>query len=324
MSSNPHRRPDEPATAGFLVAVRRLPWEVLAVWALFGLTALAILVTYSRLPPQETYNVSEDGLAGGAGRALVYLNWPVSLVAIAIALFALDRLLETPQRRLAIAATAVSVALGLLITLPGVVDQSDLDAKPINALPPLGVAIALGLSVYAGRPDRKVRLRGDGVRLVLVGVLLLASIPWIAAELGFYIARVPLLGGVFMSDEITPEKDNPLLRAVHLGDHHGFVGALLATAALLLSRVRPLMRSMRLRVAFTAYLALMLAYGLANAVQDGWHEQLVKRGSVDWKMPSVVRPEPSFAWMIVLVLAAAAYVVLSRERLSGPAEPRPS
>ena len=37
----------------------------------------------------------------------------------------------------------------------------------------------------------------------------------------------------------------------------------------------------------------MLAYGLANAVQDAWNEQLWKRGSVDYHLESVLRPELS-------------------------------
>ena len=58
------------------------------------------------------------------------------------------------------------------------------------------------------------------------------------------------------------------------GHHHGLDGVLLALSALLLSR----MQVTRLRAVVGAYLALMLAYGLANAVQDAWLEQVVKRG----------------------------------------------
>ena len=51
----------------------------------------------------------------------------------------------------------------------------------------------------------------------------------------------------------------------------------------------------------------MLAYGLANAVQDGWNEQLWKRGSVDHHIESVLRPELSIGWLTILVGAAAVY-----------------
>ena len=51
----------------------------------------------------------------------------------------------------------------------------------------------------------------------------------------------------------------------------------------------------------------MLAYGLGNAVQDGWNEQLWKRGSVDHHIESVLRPELSLGWLTSVVGAAAVY-----------------
>ena len=51
----------------------------------------------------------------------------------------------------------------------------------------------------------------------------------------------------------------------------------------------------------------MLAYGLANALQDGWNEQLWKRGSVDHHVESVLRPELSVGWLTILVGAGAIY-----------------
>src|SRR5579884_2122922 len=58
--------------------------EALAVWALLGLHLVAVFVTYARLPPARLYNVSGHGLAGGASRVLVELNFPTALAAIAI------------------------------------------------------------------------------------------------------------------------------------------------------------------------------------------------------------------------------------------------
>ena len=51
----------------------------------------------------------------------------------------------------------------------------------------------------------------------------------------------------------------------------------------------------------------MLAYGLGNAVEDGWNEQLWKRGSVDQHIESVLRPELSVGWLTILAGAAAIY-----------------
>jgi hypothetical protein len=53
--------------------------QVRVLWGLFAAAGLAVLVTYWRLPPEDLYNVSEQGLALGAGRLLVFLNYPVSL-----------------------------------------------------------------------------------------------------------------------------------------------------------------------------------------------------------------------------------------------------
>ena len=43
----------------------------------------------------------------------------------------------------------------------------------------------------------------------------------------------------------------------------------------------------------------MLAYGLANALQDAWNEQLWKREWVDWHAPSVLRPDLTLGWLAI-------------------------
>ena len=215
------------------------------------------------------------------------LNFPLALGAIALAAVA-------GGPRLLVGS---AIALCAVTALPGVVDQDDLDARWINAVPALGVALALGLTVAAVRRDGAAfarRVRGDRLRIVLGALLLLMALPWLAAETGFYFP-----GDVFMGEEIPPVRDEGLA-AVHLGFHHGTAGVLLALAALMLSRA-PATR------AVAAYLSLMLAYGLANALQDGWNEQLWKRGSVDHHLESVLRPELSVGWLTILVGAGAIY-----------------
>lgn len=265
----------------------RLSGEVLAVWCLFGLEAVATLVTYSRLPPEMLYNVDEAGdVAGGLGRTLVLLNYPIALVAIALAALAGGpRLLVWS-----------AIALCAITAVPGVVDQGDLDARWVNALPALGVALALALTIAASRRGVEVArpARGDALRVTLAAGLLVLALPWFAAETGFYFP-----GDFFMGEEMSETRD-PGLAAVHLGFHHGNGGAFLALAALALSRV-PASR------ALAAYLSLMLAYGLANAVQDGWNEQLWKRGTVDTRIPSVIRPELSWGWLAIVGAAAGIY-----------------
>lgn len=293
--------------------------EALGVWALFGLLALAVLVTYARLPAAELYNTSVEGVRGGLGRALVVVNFPIALAAVGVLGLVADR----ARSRGVDAAALAAVALCLVVAVPGVVDQSDLDAKWVNAIPALGVALALALTLAVVRRNGlgplRERLPGDRLRLAVAAVVVVISVPWFFSELGFYADDVPGLGRLVYAQEATPEPGQPQLRAVHLGHHHGTDGAFLALAALALTRQLGLMARSRLRVATTAYLSLMLAYGLWNAVQDFWLEQLVKRGTVSVEIPSALRPSLSVAWLVLLAGAAALYAVLIRSRPAAPA-----
>jgi hypothetical protein len=166
-----------------------------AVWAAYGAVATAMVVTYARVDPSELYNVSRTGLAGGLSRALVYLNFSVALVALPLGLLAAWRI----GTRAARAAGIAAAALCAVVAVPGVVDQGDLDARWVNALPALGVALALALELLAG-PQR-----------VRVG-------------LGFHASF-----GVFRAGELWHGE-----ASVHLGHHHGLDGAMLAASAFVL------------------------------------------------------------------------------------------
>jgi hypothetical protein len=288
--------------------------EALAVWALYGLFTIAVLITYARVPHRELYHVSGSGLEGGAGRALVFLNYPTALAAIAALAVVRQRL---PGRG---AGWAVLTALVLcaVVGVPGVVDQSDLDAKPANAAPALGVAIALGLAVTVvvrRGVSAAPRDGWDPLRGGLALVLLLAAIPWLAAELGFYADDVPGLRAVFRSEELYEGH-----ASVHLGDHHGMDGVLLVLTALALTRPLGLMARTGLRTLLAFYLALMLVYGFALALEDFWLEQLVKRGATGHRLPNMIRPELNPAWGALL--AAAALVAWAFVGL-GRVEPEP-
>jgi hypothetical protein len=50
-----------------------------------------------------------------------------------------------------------------------------------------------------------------------------------------------------------------------------------------------------------AYLALMLAYGIGNLVNDDWLEQVVKRGWTNHEVPSLLVPAANWGWPVVLV-----------------------
>jgi hypothetical protein len=287
--------------------------EALVVWGLFALVAVAVLVTYSRLPVEELYHVSGTGIVGGASRALVFAGYPFSLVAVAIAWIAAARI----RRRLTVAVATVATVLCATVGFPGVIDQADLDARPVNALAGIGVLLTLVLTVWAlldgGLGDSAPFRPADWVRIGAAAVLVFAAAPWIWAELGFYVSDAPLLGSIFLAEQVKPSLGaEPSLHAVHLGHHHGMDGTLLALSALVLSRVPGRMPRKGAGAALAAYVSLMLVYGLANALQDGWNEQLVKRGTVESKLPSVIRPDLSLAWAGIVVGAALIYFALFR------------
>jgi hypothetical protein len=283
------------------------------VWLLFAVNALAILVTYARLPPDELYHTSRDGLAGGAGRALVFLNFPTAFAAIAIIGLAVAALTEPGSRRrgwlapLAVAAMACC----LVAAVPGVVDQGDLDARPINVIPALGVIVALVLSAIARRAtdrDRELAWTGrDRAGIALVAIASVVSLPWILADVGVYIDEVPILGRIFIASEIPPGATLP---AVHVGHHHGLDGLLFIATAVLLARTARSLSRRRLVSGLRVYLAFMLGYGLANLLNDAWLEQVVKRGWTDRRVPSYLRPDLSLEWAVLIIGVVATWFVM--------------
>jgi hypothetical protein len=276
--------------------------EALAAWALWGLITAVVLVTYSRVDPAETYHVSRDGVAGGLSRSITLVNFPIALVAIALVLVAVPAL---PRSAWWVAAPTIA----LCATIPWFVDQADLDAHWGNTVPALGVALAGGLTIAAMRragASFAPRRPWDVARLVVAAVVLLVSLPWITADLGFHFP-----GDLFTGEELGREKDGTLIAAVHLGHHHGLDGALLVLTALLLSRVS--IKGRVLRVVLFSYLGAMFAYGAVNCAQDAWNEQFVKRGWTDASIPSAILPSARPIWLVVVALAVATAFVLLRE-----------
>ena len=114
--------------------------EALVSWALLGLEATAILVTYSRLPPEAFYNVDQAGdLVAGLGRTLVLINYPFALAAIALAALA-----GGPKPLV-----WLSIVLCLLTAVPG----RRRPGRPRCTLDQRGA-----------RPRRRARARADGGR----------------------------------------------------------------------------------------------------------------------------------------------------------------
>jgi hypothetical protein len=268
---------------------RRMTISTRAVWAAYGAVAAAMIATYSRVAPAELYNVSGTGLAGGLSRALVYLNFPVALVAAPLGLLAAGRIGTRGAR----VAGVVAAALCAVVVVPGVVDQSDLDARWVNVVPATGVSIALVLELLA-RPQRVRIGRWTIVTWIALGIV---SLVWIAAELGFHLTFVVFRAGELWHGEA----------AVHLGHHHGLDGAMLAATALVLLQASR-------RLLSRAYACLMLAYGLVNCIQDAWTEQVVKRDWTTHAIPNALHPAVNGAWLAIVVIAAVVLAfVLARE-----------
>ena len=292
--------------------MRRLPWEVSAVLALLVLDGVAVIATYSRFPAAELYNVHHSGIAAGFGRELVALNFPFALIGIALVGLAWPRL-HGPLR------TAGVVAIALCAVVYFAVDQSNLDAKPLNAVPALGLTLAVALVLAVGVSSAPRSVRGDRVRIALAAVLVFFAAPLVAAELGFFLDGVPFLGWFFETGRLASQPGVAVLHhAVHHGQHHGWEATMLALTALAFSRLpRPRL--------LDAYLALMLAYGVGNLVNDDWLEQVVKRGWTNDEMPSVLVPAANWGWAVVVAGAAAVWWLWFRQpRRTTPAPASPA
>ena len=169
----------------------------------------------------------------------------------------------------------------------------------------------------------------DAVWAVAFLVILLLSIPWLFANLGYNAGDVPGLRRFFMSEQVVPEPGYPHLRAVHLGNHEGIDCVLLAVTAVVLMRsLGQIVPSVR-RAILAAYLSLLFVYGLEVALADGWHQQIVKRGWTAWRVPSVLHPAASWAWLVVLAFALLVWLALrgwldATDRRAGPAGPGPA
>jgi hypothetical protein len=270
--------------------------EAYVVWALLGAWALIDVATYSRIDAEELYHVSGSGLVGGLSRALVFVNFPAALAAIAIVLLVADRTgWGWPH--------GLSIALCAVVVVPGVLDAADLDAKWVNVVPAVGVAIALALTLRTRRGGWG-ESRGDPIRIAAAVALAIVALPWMFSLAGFY----------FPGSDVTYQGH----ARVHLGEHHGLQGYLLVVIALLLSRQIPRMRH---GAPLALYLSLLIAYGLANMANDFWYEQIVKRGWIDWRVPDVMRPSLTWMWPLVIAVGLATFFTALKPRPEASSAP---
>ena len=300
------------------VSLRHGMLEAAIVGGFCVVTALAIFITYSRFPAEDFYSVSESGVAAAAGRMIVSLNFPIAFIAIALLAITVSSMLAAAWHPREVSAAAiVAAALCLVAAAPGVVQESDLDVKWINAVPAIGVAITAILMALAIRENGIGPIapwsRADTIASVFGGIFVLAGLPWIWAQLGFYMDNVPLLGRIFLSKG---DENGPGEAYVHLGDHHGTSGLLLLICALVLRRVIGLIEPRWLDRALSGYVAFMAAYGIANAIQDGWHEQIVKRGWSGYDIPNATVPSINWVWGAMVLGAVIAWLLMFRATAS--------
>ena len=280
---------------------RAVARETVAVWALFAFVAFEIFATYSRLPLRELYHVSGTGPVAGLGRAVVFLNFPTALVALPILPLVAGRLWP-------VAIVAAVLCCGVF--WPGIVDQADLDVKWANAVPAIGVAIVLSLTLWRlrGGVAPPVRMPGDRWRIAVALVLLVLSAPWLAAELGVFFGDM----GAWWA----PLGQARVHHAVHHGHHHGMDGTLLVLAALLLSRTLGRVPD-ALRTTVAVYLGILVTYGLGNIANDAWFEQLVKRGWLSYSLPAVLLPTLNLPWALIVIGGVLVGLLFLREPTDG-------
>ena len=297
--------------------------EALATWALCAFVAVEVFVTQSRLPAADLYHPASSGISEGGYALLSFTGFAGALVALAILPIIFDRV---RARTVAIAALVAGVLAGSILW-PGAIHEADIDVSSGRILPALGAGLMLILTIDAtrrvGTGDTWRRQRGDVARIGLGAVLVCMGLPWMAADLGLSL-NLPGLHWLYQTDQLRSQPGVPgLHEAVHEGHHHGMNGVLLAAAALILSRALPRVHGGRLRHALAGYLALLLAYGFGNAVQDFWLEQIVKRGLTSFQLPMVLTPALNWGCAAVLLAAVAVYALAFRPlAFSGDETPR--
>ena len=221
-------------------------------------------------------------------------------------------------------AALIGIVLSAAIFWPGVVKETDLDARPVNAIAGLGILIAVSVTLVAAkslaRPLSPAHQPGDRLRGLFAAVALVLAEPWIAADLGLSFNGIPVLGTLYQTAELRTQPNVAGLHpAVHHGHHHGMDGVLLVLSALLLSRLISSVRQRGVAALLGAYLALMLCYGAGNIANDFWLEQVVKRGWTEWEIPNVTTPKASAAWGLIVLAAAGLWGISAAHARRSPA-----
>ena len=169
------------------------------------------------------------------------------------------------------------------MAVPGVVDQDDLDARWINALPGLGVLLALWSDRGSRPPGRRCvgrsRRVATGFGSCSPRLLVLIGLPWFAAEAGLLLPGRRLHG---RGDSGRPGRGSRR-RAPRLPPRHGRRHARADRAPPLTSAGRPRARRHTCQCSSST--------GSPTRRRTAWNEQLWKRDWVGWHTQGVIRPE---------------------------------
>lgn len=287
--------PDRPAVESDLPGLG----EAVAVWAMFGLDAMAIALG------DGWRGDLEGGAArrGGRQRRLgPFVGHPMAPAAVPLGLLAAARLADGPTTE-RVAGRAMALAVGAGLAAGGWALLGDPE-RVVGAAAAGVVAASLGLTVgaVAGRGLGGVApaTPGDVARLGLGGGLALVALPWLLADLCRYADDLPFLRRIYVARRLPTGGGGT---AVHLGHHHGLDGALLVWTGLALSRQVGAVRPGRLRDGLAMSIGFCGVYGFARAVEDAWYEQVVKRGRTDVRLARLVvdgRPVSGWGWAAVV------------------------
>ncbi len=290
--------------------------EVIGAWGLLGLDAVAIYRLYAGSLDAPGLMRRRTGREAGIDQLLALGRHPGLPVAIGVMPITMCRLERRDRLPVALGAVAAggmaALALDRMRTVESVISRDDVLAASV-------IVAALGMTAGSALTGGIGPLRGigdrDTARVIIATGLVTHGLPWLLADLGIYAGDLPGLGRVVLSRQLLPEGAS--WPAVHLGHHHGLDGTLLGLAALILSRSLPDVRPVALREGLSLYVAFLLVHGTTRAAEDGWNEQVVKRGWSRRRVPLIVarrRPVRPRLWAGMLGCAAVIHVVWFRRR----------
>ena len=115
-------------------------------------------------------------------------------------------------------------------------------------------------------------------RVIMTIVILFFSLPWILALFGVFISDVPVLNLIFLGRQPYGSK---LLPSVHLGTHHGTWAYQFGIIAILFTKFldsKYYLKDVRARSIIAGGIVFLAGYAVINGLEDGFNEQVMKRG----------------------------------------------